>query len=126
MTFALALRGFCIVCFLGAGVRHLADVWQGGWLPYGEVPLWSNVFWTMLVLLDPLAAVLLALRSRLGAVLALLVMVADVAINSYWACRLGASGGVGALTLPAQAFFLGVVLAGFPLLRALQPDARGA
>ncbi|GGJ62954.1 hypothetical protein GCM10008939_03510 [Deinococcus aquiradiocola] len=99
---------------------------MAGRLASVRVPLWSNVFWTMLVFLDPLAAVLVALRPRLGAVLALLVMVADVAINSDWACRLGASGGVGALVLPAQAFFLGVVLAGFPMLRALQPDARGA
>src|SRR5437588_5649604 len=71
------------LCFLGAALHHAHDLWQGGWLPYQFVPLAVNGFWTALVFVDPLTAALLLWRPRAGVVLALLVMLADVAVNSY-------------------------------------------
>src|SRR5262245_4975067 len=71
------------LCFLGAALQHARDIWQGGWLPYPFVPLAVNGFWTALVFLDPLAAALLLIRPRAGVVLALLIMLTDVGVNSY-------------------------------------------
>jgi hypothetical protein len=116
---ASGLRWFCVVCFGVASVRHATDLWHGGWLPYEYFPLWTNIFWTALTFLDPLAALLLWLRPRPGACLALLVMLADVGVNGFWVSQTAISGTLGVATLLAQTLYLGIVLGGFPLLWSL-------
>lgn len=43
----------------------------------------SRLYWSSLTLLDPLAAVLMFIRPRQGLVLALVIIVSDVAHNSW-------------------------------------------
>jgi hypothetical protein len=54
------------ICLLGAGLNHVLDIWQGGWLPYGGAPDAMNAYWTALAVFDPLAAALLLFRPRAG------------------------------------------------------------
>jgi hypothetical protein len=60
----------------------------GGIKNYGY-PLVTRLFWSSLTLLDPLAALLLFARPRSGLVLALAIIVSDVAHNSWITLRLG-------------------------------------
>jgi hypothetical protein len=70
-------------CFLAACLLHARDMWHRGWFPYHSAPLPLNCFWTALVLLDLLAAVLLLTRPRSGLVMALVIMTVDVAVNVF-------------------------------------------
>src|SRR5262245_40951666 len=77
------LLAFQALCFAGAGLSHARAIWLGGWLPYVGAPVPINAFWTGLAAVDPVTAWLLLRRPRLGTVLALGVMLADVGVNSY-------------------------------------------
>ncbi len=70
-------------CFFGAYILHLRDLWLHGWLPYHNAPLPLNCFWTALVILDLAAAILLLTRPRLGLILSMIIMCADVAVNAW-------------------------------------------
>ena len=119
---ASVLRWVCVLCFLGAACRHTSDIFFGGWLPYTWTALPINLFWTSLTVLDPLAALLLWCRPRLGAALALLLMFSDVGINTFVAVQMEHQTSLGVLTLIAQTLFLGLLIGGFPLLRSLEPS----
>lgn len=80
------------------------------------------MFWTSLTVLDPLAALLLWCRPRLGAALALLIMFSDVGINTFVAVQMEHQTSLGVLTLIAQTLFLGLLICGSPLLRSLEPS----
>ena len=71
------------LCFLWGTYNHVVDLRHGGFLPYTYAPLPINVYWTSLTLLDPLAALLLFLLPYHGMVLAVLIMVSDIAVNLY-------------------------------------------
>ena len=71
------------LCFLWATKNHIIDIWRGGLLPYNYAPLAFNCYWTSLTLLDPLAIVLLYYRPYQGMVLAVLIMISDIAVNLY-------------------------------------------
>jgi hypothetical protein len=71
------------LCFLFATYNHVIDLRHGGFLPYPYAPLPFNIYWTSLTLLDPLAALLLFLLPYHGMVLAVLIMVSDIAVNLY-------------------------------------------
>jgi hypothetical protein len=71
------------LCFLFATWNHAVDLRNGGFLPYTYAPLPFNIYWTSLTLLDPLAALLLFLLPYHGMVLAVLIMVSDIAVNLY-------------------------------------------
>lgn len=71
------------LCFLIGASTHAMDIWRGGWLPYGFMPLPFNAYWTALLPLDLMAAVLIWVRVRLGILLAIAIMVSDVLVNSY-------------------------------------------
>jgi hypothetical protein len=74
-----------------------------------------KLFWTLLVLLDPtVIALLLFQRLRSGLLLALAIMLADVAANSYAAFALHFRGFSTALLL--QTLFLGFVLGSISFL----------
>ena len=101
--------GVYVACFSVATFNHAADLWQRGWLPYRFAPMPMNVFWTALTIVDP--AVVLALLAgwrRTGLALALAIMVADVAVNSYALYGLGFA--VFSPALQMQTAFGGFVL----------------
>jgi membrane protein HdeD len=104
------------LCFVAAGLNHAHDIWQGGWLPYGVAPLPINAFWTALAGIDLLAAGLLLSRPRAGVLLALLIMVSDVAVNSYAKYGLGFRGWHTDLSVQLQSLFLGFVAGTAPLV----------
>jgi hypothetical protein len=104
------------ICFVAAGLNHANDIWQGGWLPYGLAPLPINAFWTALAGIDLLAAVLLLWHPRAGVFIALLIMVADVAVNSYAKYGLGFGGWYTDLSVQLQSLFLGFVAGLSPLV----------
>ena len=73
------------VGFLIGTATHSFDIALGGWLPYDFRPMPFNIYWTSLVFLDPLAAVLIWARERWGAVLGVAIMASNVLINGYTA-----------------------------------------
>ncbi|WP_293901188.1 hypothetical protein [Phenylobacterium sp.] len=97
------------LCLAIGTCTHVATLIYG-W--NDRVPLASVIFWNSLTVLDPLAAVLLFLRPRLGVVLTLAIMVSDVGHN-IWAIA-----AFDAMVWPvaAQALFLIFVLATAPLI----------
>lgn len=102
------------LCFLIATFNHARDLWHGGFLPYRHAPLGFNVYWTSLTLLDPLTVVLLCWLPRGGIVLAVLIMVSDVAVNSYAAYLLQDSYLFYSAALQLQSVFLGFVVGTAP------------
>jgi hypothetical protein len=121
------LRGVQAVCFVAAGLTHALDMWKGGWLPYGYAPLPVNVFSATLVVWDPLAAGLLLWRPRVGAALALLLMLVNVAVNSSVANGLAPMDWYDYVPLQLQTLFLGFVAGSAPLIWLSEcRAARGA
>jgi hypothetical protein len=107
------------LCFGGAALNHARDIWQDGFLPYAHVPLPVNFFWTSLTVLDLLVVMALWVWPRVGLTLALLIMVTDVAINSYVAYALEQTTWIdryGCAALQLQSLFLGFVAGTAPLL----------
>ncbi len=68
--------------FLGGTFNHIRGLLQEGFLGT-DAPLWINIFWDSLTLLDPLAALLVWVKPKYGVALAVLIMSSDVIINSY-------------------------------------------
>lgn len=60
---------------------HVTDVIQGGLLPYREYPLAVNVFWTTLMVVDPLVILALLLSLRIGVILAVTAIIPIVAVS---------------------------------------------
>jgi hypothetical protein len=98
-----------IAWFTIGTVTHALDFWALGLRPYSWGPPILEAFWSSLVVLNPAAAGLLLFgKHRAGLVLAAIIMVCDVAANSYAFFVLGIEGF--AIALPLQAAFLGFVL----------------
>ena len=76
----LAIQSFGML--LGTST-HVAWIWNHGFLSddYG-VPLPSKIFWDLLTVLDPLAAVLLILRPKTGVLLTAGIIAIDVIHNN--------------------------------------------
>ena len=76
-----------LLSFLGATYNHAMDLIKYGIFPYqrlnSNVPVWLNIYWTLLTFIDPLAMVLLLYSINIGLVLYGVVIVSDVLIN-YW------------------------------------------
>jgi hypothetical protein len=96
------------ICLVVAGLNHARDIWQGGWLPYRHDPLIMNYYWTSLTALDPLAAALLFWT--------LVIIVSDVAVNSFARYGLGNRGWYGDVSLQLQTLFLGFVVGSLPFV----------
>ncbi len=79
-----------IAGFLVGTVSHIADLAAGGLDTYARFPAALRVFWAGLTVLDPLVIAILAMRRRAGIVLALAVILADIAVN--WTVLLTISG----------------------------------
>lgn len=76
-----------LLSFLGATYNHAMDLIKYGLFPYqrlnSSVPVWLNIYWTLLTLIDPLAMALLLYCIDVGLVLYGVVIISDVCIN-YW------------------------------------------
>ena len=102
--------------------NHAADALARGWLPYDFAPLALNWFWTMLLPLDLLAGALLALRKRAGVVVGLVVILADVGVNSWYAYRTDWLDLYRALQL--QSLFCGFLIGTAPMLWRYQTQGE--
>lgn len=70
-----------VVGFIVGTITHTIDLVAGGINVYAGFPEPVKWFWVSLTVLDPLVVMLLALRSRAAAPVAVLVMIADLAVN---------------------------------------------
>ncbi len=78
----VTIGGFVLLLAYGT-VVHLLQVVASHFNPYPALPGWLRAYFTALIVLDPLAAVLLARRHRAGVVLAATVLVTDAAANGW-------------------------------------------
>jgi hypothetical protein len=80
---------------------------------YGGVARGTQVFWTSLTFLDPLAVILLLIRPRLGLVIAFAIILADVVHNSWFGFQHGASLSAAGWMYYSQVGFLVFVVVTF-------------
>jgi hypothetical protein len=71
------------LCLGGATYNHVMDLVRGGFLPYTNTPLPFNVYWTSLTFFDSLAILLLFVFPRWGILTTVMIMVTDIAVNTY-------------------------------------------
>jgi hypothetical protein len=81
-------RGYSIrivyaLCLAGATINHVRSVLPRGWFPEHS-PATTALYWSSLTFLDPLAAVLLFVRPRMGVALTIMIIVSDVAHNLWF------------------------------------------
>jgi hypothetical protein len=89
-TTSLVLRIVYALCLLAGASTHLRILVAHGLLwDYAGVPAFTRVFWTSLTFLDPLAAILLFLKPRLGLALTVGIIVVDVAHNAWFYAHAG-------------------------------------
>lgn len=62
---------------------HVVQLVAGGLDPYPNMPAWLSAYFVCLTIADPVAAVLLWRRSRLGVILGCAVLVSDALANGY-------------------------------------------
>lgn len=95
-----------VIGFLIGTTTHILDLAAGGFETYAEFPTFLRLFWVSLTVLDPITVVLLLLRRRAGVILALGVILADIAVN--WTVFLTISGNplFGVVNQTAFAVFL--------------------
>jgi hypothetical protein len=107
-----------LVAGLAAGTTtHAADFARAGVRPRPDLPVFHNVFWTSLLVLDPLIAGVLLVRPRLGVWLVLGLMILDLAVN------LPSLGLIGPVLM--QLGYAVVAAAAIPIVRArVRPEAR--
>lgn len=100
--------GTLIVGFVIGTSTHMLQIVNRGWVVFVAAPIWMNLYWTSLSFLDPLAAMLLLRARRAGLVLALAIMLSDVAVNTYALYGLDLPFALWALQL--QTLFCGFLL----------------
>jgi hypothetical protein len=89
MKMPAILRSAYALCLLAATCTHVWIVATHGlFWDYGGAPVLSRIYWTSLTLLDPLGAVLLFLRPKVGILLALAIIISDVAHNTWLMWRI--------------------------------------
>lgn len=86
------------VGFIVGTTTHTIDLVTGGLHVYAGFPEAVRWFWISLTVLDPLVVILLIFRSRAAAPVAVLVMVADLAVNWTVFFTLGGLSWFGVLT----------------------------
>lgn len=84
-----------VVVLLAYGtVVHLVQLVGNGLDQYLDLPTWLRTYFLALTVFDPLAAVLLAWRTRAGVALAVMVFVSDAIANGWANYALDPAGGV--------------------------------
>ena len=102
-----------ILSFAVASATHLRDIISGGFLPYSRYPLWANIYWTSLTVMDPVSIVLLLICFRPGLFAYAAVIISDVIINlSFIIPQQGIRGVLNIYTI-GQVFFLVFLLLTF-------------
>lgn len=85
---SIVIRTLFAVCLLAATFNHARAILQHGVLwDYGygsRIALTSRLYWAVLTILDPLAAVLLFAKPRAGIWLTVAIIVTDVIHNTYY------------------------------------------
>ncbi|WGS48897.1 hypothetical protein LFL96_14080 [Paraburkholderia sp. D15] len=83
---SLSLRVIYALCLCGATWTHLQVALTHGltWDYGGAAPL-TRVYWTSLLFIDPLTALLLLIAPATGLILCVAVIVTDVAHNAWFA-----------------------------------------
>jgi hypothetical protein len=105
---ALAIRIVYILCLTVATYNHALIVIHQGWeWNYGGMPIGTAVFWTSLTLLDPLVAILLIWKPRPAVIMLVILIVSDVAHNTWVILKYGGEGWM----VADQWIFLAFVLA---------------
>lgn len=92
LTYPKSIQFVLLIYLIGFSVgtsTHLLDVINGGFLPYHSAPMWKNVYWTSLLFFDFLTIVLLLATVKYGLVLANIVMISDVLINTSLFTHIG-------------------------------------
>ena len=83
---SLCLRVVYALCLAGGTWTHLqVALAHGLWWDYGGAALVTRVYWTALLFLDPLAALLLLVKPRLGLIACASIIVTDVLHNTWFA-----------------------------------------
>ncbi|WP_144137880.1 hypothetical protein [Paraburkholderia sp. BCC1884] len=83
---SLCLRVLYALCLCGATWTHLhAALIHGLWWDYGGAAPLTRVYWTSLLFIDPLTALLLLVAPAAGLIMCVAVIVTDVAHNSWFA-----------------------------------------
>lgn len=77
----IVLAVWCIGLVIG-GATHVFDNLYFGFLPYGFAPLWLNLYWSALGIIDFIAVFLLLKHRTLGVWFTLVLMLSNVVINS--------------------------------------------
>ena len=115
------LRVIYAVCMLAGASTHAAMLWQHGlFWDYGGVPRVTQVYWTSLTFLDPLAAILLFVFPRVGLLAILAIISSDVTHNLWFFERYHVPFN---WMLAAQGVFLVFVGTTFPIVwRSLKFD----
>jgi hypothetical protein len=104
---SLAIRIIYMTCLAVATYNHAVVLIRHGWgWNYGGMPIGTIVFWTSLALLDPLVAVLLFLKPKPAVIMLVILMVSDVAHNTWVILRYGGE----VWMVAAQWIFLAFVL----------------
>lgn len=76
------LRAIYASCLLGATYNHAAAILQHGlFWDYGGYPRVSTTFWTVLVISDPAAVILLFARPNAGVLTTAAIIIVDVSHN---------------------------------------------
>jgi hypothetical protein len=87
---SLAIRIIYMTCLAVATHNHAVVLIRHGWgWNYGGMPIGTIVFWTSLALLDPLVAVVLFLKPKPAVIMLVILMVSDVAHNTWVILRYG-------------------------------------
>ena len=117
------------LCLAVATVNHVRAVLAYGWLPQ-QLPWPTAVYWSSLTFLDPLAAVMLFVRPRVGIAMTVAIIVSDVAHNLWFMAAHSVSGSFykdltdNGAALSQFAFLLFVTATAPIAWRALTPDPR--
>ncbi|MFU8874077.1 hypothetical protein [Micromonospora sp. SL4-19] len=113
--------GYVAVLLWGTGA-HVTDLVVGGADPYPWAPPWLAVYFVALTVADPVAAVLLARRRRLGMDLACLILVTDAAANGWAVYGLPSSAPAARI---GHATVTIIALGSLVARRALRPHLTG-
>ncbi|MGV0937892.1 hypothetical protein [Empedobacter falsenii] len=81
-TKVIILLSVMLLGFAVGTTTHIFDLMNHGWILNPEVPKWKNIFWVSLTFLDFLVVVLLLTKLKFGLLLANIVIITDVLVNT--------------------------------------------